>query len=387
MAPGIKTLDPYLQTFDGGVDGARGGGRAGVFAQHMPRLQRVAQFKCDATMGDGAIERKAKFALGLKPLRIEMIAGGVAQIVQHTEKVVPDEMLQHEPIVQGRAPADGGAALRLAPEPGDQRAHEQLLCQAHARVRRHFERAEFDQAEASGRTVGREQLVDANFGAVGVAGDVDEKVAKQTVDQPRARWGALARRRHHRECDFELIELVIACLVDTRSLAGRTDEQAGEQVGQRGMPLPIQNETLEQVGPTQEGAIGRGQSSQHNVIAAAGADVAAVNHEFVGAEPAQARFLVERLRELDRLAPIRGGMHVHLNHPGIGRHLDDVEARVGRRLIAFHVHRHIELSGGRFDGGEQLEIVLEPLERRHEHAQSPLACLDCERGSRGTTRR
>src|SRR5438445_2833464 len=125
MAPGIKTLDPYLQTFDGGVDGARGGGRAGVFAQHMPRLERVAQFKCDATMGDGAIERKAKFALGLKPLRIEMIAGGGAQIVQHTEKVVPDEMLQHEPIVQGRAPADGGAALRLAPEPGDQRAHEQ----------------------------------------------------------------------------------------------------------------------------------------------------------------------------------------------------------------------------------------------------------------------
>src|SRR6266700_4098043 len=169
---------------------------------------------------EGSTERVVEAALGLKPLRIEMIAGGAAQIVQHAEKVLPDEMLQHEPVVQGRAPADGGAALRLAPEPGDQRAHEQLLCQAHARVRRHFERAEFDQAEASGRTVGREQLVDANFGAVGVAGDVDEKVAKQTVDQPRARWGALARRRHHRECDFELIELVIACLVDTRSLAG-----------------------------------------------------------------------------------------------------------------------------------------------------------------------
>jgi hypothetical protein len=51
-------------------------------------------------------------------------------------------------------------------------------------VRRHLEAAELDQAQPAGRAVGREQLVDADFGAVGVAGDVDQQVAEQPVDQP-----------------------------------------------------------------------------------------------------------------------------------------------------------------------------------------------------------
>src|SRR5262249_55522307 len=117
MAAGIETFDPHLQPFDGGVDGARGGARSGVFAQHMPGLEGMTQFKRDAAMGDGAIERKAKFALGLKPLRIEIVSGA-AQVFQDSEKVLPDEMLQHESVMQRRAPAQRGAALRLAPEPG-----------------------------------------------------------------------------------------------------------------------------------------------------------------------------------------------------------------------------------------------------------------------------
>ena len=37
--------------------------------------------------------------------------------------------------------------LRLAPEPGDEGAQQQLLGEAHARVRRHLEGAELDEAE------------------------------------------------------------------------------------------------------------------------------------------------------------------------------------------------------------------------------------------------
>ena len=63
---------------------------------------------------------------------------------------------------------------------------------------------------------------------------------------------AVARRRHVRERDLELVEAVVARLVDARRLAGRADEQAGEQVGQRRMALPVEHEALQQVGPAQE---------------------------------------------------------------------------------------------------------------------------------------
>src|SRR5262249_5021437 len=136
----------------------------------------------------------------------------------------------------------------------------------------------------------------------------------------------------------------------------------------------------------QEGAVGRGRSSQRNVIAAAGADVAAVDHELVGAEPAKTRFLVERVREFGRLAPIRGGLNIDLDDAGVGRGLDYVQARVGRRLIAFDMDRHLELGGGRFNDRKELEIVFQPFEGWHEYAKPPVARLDRQRGTDGDTR-
>jgi hypothetical protein len=76
------------------------------------------------------------------------------------------------------------AARRAVPEAGHQAAQQQLLGQRHARVRRHLEGAQLEQAEAAGRAVRRIQLVDAELGAVGVAGDVDQQVAQHAVDQP-----------------------------------------------------------------------------------------------------------------------------------------------------------------------------------------------------------
>ena len=133
-----------------------------------------------------------------------------------------------------------GAVERLAPEPGDQRAQQQLLRQAHARVRRHLERAELDQPEPAGRAVGRVELVDADLGAMGVAGDVDQKVAEQAVDQPGRRRLAVPGGGTLASAISELVEHIVARLVDARRLAGRADEQAGEQIGQRRMPLPIE---------------------------------------------------------------------------------------------------------------------------------------------------
>src|SRR5205085_11926522 len=105
------------------------------------------------------------------------------------------------------------------------------------------------------------------------------------------------------------------------------------------------------------------------VVAAAGPGMAAVDHELVGAKPAQASFLVERTRHLDGFTPRRCGMDVDLDDTGIGGHLDQVQARIGRRQVALDMDWELERSRGRFYRREQLQIVLQPLDWWHEHAQ------------------
>src|SRR5215813_12382848 len=120
MAAGIEAFGLHLQPLNRGVDEARGYASGRIFAQHVPRLERVSQFKFDASVGDCAIERKTKLTLGMKPLRVEVIAGA-EEIFQNAEKVAPHEVFQHESVVQRRTPTYRRPALRLPPEPGDQR--------------------------------------------------------------------------------------------------------------------------------------------------------------------------------------------------------------------------------------------------------------------------
>ena len=123
------------------------------------------------------------------------------------------------------------------------------------------------------------------------------------------------------------------------------------------MALPVEDQAAQQVGPPQEGRIGRARAAEDDVIAAAGAGMAAVRHELVGAEPRLPRFFVERRRDLDRLAPACGRMDIDLDHAGIGRHLDDVDARIGRRGIALDMHRQTEVARRHLDGGDEFEII------------------------------
>ena len=235
-----------------------------------------------------------------------------------------------------RSCSDGAPAGELAgdggvPEPGDQGADQQLLGERHPRVGGHLEAAELDEAEAAGGAVGGVELVDADLGAVGVAGDVDEQVAQQAVDQPRGGGVAGAGGRHLGERDLELVERVVAGLVDARGLGGRADEEAGEEIGDRRVALPVQDEAAQQVGAAQERAVEGGGAADDDVVAAAGAGVLAVDHELVGAEPALAGLLVDRGGDRDAVVPGVGGVDVDLDDPGVGGDADDVQARVGRR--------------------------------------------------------
>ena len=76
-------------------------------------------------------------------------------------------------------------------------------------------------------------------------------------------------------------------------------------------------------------------------------------------------------------------MDVDLDHAGVGRDANDVQARIGRRRIALDLHRQPDLLGRRLGRGDQFEIVLEPLDRRQEDAETPVARLDRDRGADG----
>ena len=266
---------------------------------------------------------------------------GLAHVAHHVGEVGLHPGGQHEAVVQLRSPARGGRAVRLAPEARHQRAHQQLLGDRHAGVRRHLEGAQLQQAQAAGGTFGRIQLVDAELAAVRVAGDVDQDVSQRAVHQPR--WHRvtlfLTCPVDFLQRDFQLVELVVARLVHARRLAGGADEQAAEQVRERRMVVPVEQQAGQQIGPAQERAVGRRGAAQHEVVAAAGAGVAAVDHELLGRQARFERRLVEELGVVHQLAPVVHGLDVGFDHAGVGRDLQHLQALVARRRVALQHHR------------------------------------------------
>jgi hypothetical protein len=133
-------------------------------------------------------------------------------------------------------------------------------------MRRHLEARISEQPAPPGRGVGGEHLVDAELGPMGIAGDVDQEVAEEAVHQPRR--NRRVARGELAEGDLELVEAVVARLVDARGLAGGADEEPREQIGERRMVVPVADEAGQQIRPAQERAVGGGRPAEHEVIAA-----------------------------------------------------------------------------------------------------------------------
>jgi hypothetical protein len=58
------------------------------------------------------------------------------------------------------------------------------------------------------------------------------------------------------------------------------------------MPLPIKDQRLEQIGAAQERTVGRRRPAQRHMVAAAGAGVAAIDQELLGAQPGEPRLFL-----------------------------------------------------------------------------------------------
>ena len=370
VAAVVVAAHVHLEPLERRIDVAHGAAGGAFLAHDVPGFERVAQRELYAARAHLPDEREAELEVRREPRHVERVAE-LGELAEHVLEVHAHEGRQHEAVVQLGAPARERAAVGLLPKARDQGAQQQLLRNAHARVRRHLEGAQLQEPQAPRGGVGRIQLVDAKLAAVRVARDVDEDVAQRAIDQPRRHLlpvqGAAARDFAQR--DFELVELVVARLVHTRGLARGAYEQAAEQVRQRGVVVPVRHQAAQQLGAAQKGRVGGRCAAEHEVVAPAGAGVAPVGHELFGAQARLVRRGVEEFGVLDELGPVVRGVDVDLDHAGVGRDLQHLQAWVARRRVAFEDDLHAQRLRRGFDGGEQVQVVLEPRNRRHEHVQ------------------
>ena len=153
------------------------------------------------------------------------------------------------------------------------------------------------------------------------------------------------------------------------------------------MIVPVGDQALEQVRAAQEGRIVGRRTAKHEMVAAAGAGMATVDHELLGGQASQVRRVIEMRRLLDQLVPALRRMDIDFDDARVGRHAEMRQARVGRRLVAFHDHRQVHFLSGRLDGSNDFQVIVELLGRRHEDVELAVARLGahgkaCDPGGR-----
>jgi hypothetical protein len=203
------------------------------------------------------------------------------------------------------APADERRGIRLLPEAGHERAHEQGLDAAPSGgAAASRSRAVSSSPSRPRSESGAEELVDAELRAVSVADEVGQQVPQSrstshgdvtASPDPLGPGSGLGRGALHLgEGDLQLVERLETPLVDPRRLARRPDESAREDIGQRGVVLPIGDDAAQADRAAQQRGVGGPRPAEREVVAAAGAGVGAVEVELLGREMDLTGVLVER---------------------------------------------------------------------------------------------
>ena len=178
-----------------------------------------------------------------------------AKFVDHVGKVLPDKVRQQEAIVQGRAPAHQFGRIGGLPKSRNHGAQQQLLHQAHPRMRRHLEAAHLDQPQPSRAESGEYSLSMQNSARC----VLPVRSTSKWRNNRSTSQGAQNLLGHDLLAgDFQFVQAVVPGFVHARGLARRPDELPGEQIRQRRMIVPIRHQAAEQVGPAQDRTIGRG---------------------------------------------------------------------------------------------------------------------------------
>lgn len=148
----VESGDFDLNAFDGGIDEAGGSAATGFFSEDVPRFEGLSEFDVDTVGGEGADKWAAKFEVCAEPGGLDIEVGFLEEL-DDVIKILPEAVWKQELVMDGSAPVDQRFAIGLFPEGGGKCADEELLCEAHAFMWRHFKATEFDESESSGGVV------------------------------------------------------------------------------------------------------------------------------------------------------------------------------------------------------------------------------------------
>src|SRR5262249_55212573 len=158
-----------------------------------------------------------------------------------------------------------------------------------------------------------------------------EEVTKDPIDEPRRRR-AFALDLFER--DLELVQRIVARLVDARRLARRSEEEPTEEIRQRRMIEEVAEGAPEGGGTAQDRAVRGRLAAEREVVAASAADDATIERVLLRAQLRVVAHRVERVVDRDELAERRRRVDVHLDHARIGRDRERAEPRIVRRRVA-----------------------------------------------------
>ena len=384
IAVPVGADDAELDALDRGVDVAGGTGRGGFLAEGVPRLDRPTQLDLHAVENCGADARETEFGERIKPAGLEGDAVR-AQIGRHVGDVLDQEVRQQVSPVQVRAVPDQRGAQRFVPEPRHQRAHQQRLHHRHAQMRRHLEAAQLQEAEPAARAVGAVELVDAELGAMGVAGDVGEQVPQRAVGHPGVRWRAWRRSQAGDlgERDLEFVERLGAALVDPRRLRRGADESA-RRTGRTATGGAASRSAARPAGPGGAAAASRPVSIPPSVMwlpPPVPPCVPSMSNDSVDSRASRAcSYRVSSCCVCS--AKLAVGATLTSMTPGSGVIVIDVQPWVRRRSVALDHHRAVDLGRRGFDSADQVDEMFERLGGRHEDVQQAVANLGDHGGRR-----
>ena len=206
---------------------------ARLFTQHMPGFQCGTDFHPHITLGKVSDAGETELKLRREPFHLKGIPS-LAQVADDLAEIRLAEMRKHPPVVEVGSPAHQLLGVGLFPEGRDQPAQQQVLGQAHLRMRRHLESPHLHEAQPAGRAFRCEELVDAELRPMRVAAGIDQQVPEQPVHQPRRHRGSVRGRLpiQFAEGDLQLVQRIVAGLVHAGGLAGLTDEKPAEEPAQ-----------------------------------------------------------------------------------------------------------------------------------------------------------
>ncbi|TWW11328.1 hypothetical protein E3A20_04970 [Planctomyces bekefii] len=83
------------------------------------------------------------------------------------------------------------------------------------------------------------------------------------------------------------------------------------------MIIPESDEAAEQIGSSQEGAVGGSGGSEHEVVSATGAGMPTVLLKLFGTQPAMSRVFVDAFGDLSQLRSVVSGLDIDFDDPRI----------------------------------------------------------------------